>query len=1380
MNADAAIVISDSDSDAEQPGELHWSQRFDVPSPFQFHIHEESDEEFQRDLRLAKELSLQSYYADVDDDGYEVDDESSACSDCSITMTTGTQIRLKQSSVKDESDIDMPRIRFPLSKQLSQSRPKYRQNSKHKKTCDGRHHHRGDRKKESAGDKGAKKDKNNTDESQRDEKFPKALKPLRPILSDESLPDLSDHTHSTGCDKENGKGRHVKSKQSVHEEWKKYVPPLFSVAADIDDTKAESYGERQRNLYNKFNDTIARTTKKHHSLYKTHEVLKKSKKKSEKTTRNSPVKVYKSLKHSRQNLKPSYGLKLPNKSKLLKVKLVDKVGVFDDKFRKERKQLGDKKTNVFDSSFTDPHRNSVNRMRRFSEQSESSVCTIDSCSSWPSNVSSASQNKSDIDSITDSEVSFADSDQSGDELDKINANIVRRREENKVRKRRKSFDQSKASRCLKPIQRSFSCIEKPNIQSHDKSIFEILEEDICESDYSVKSEKEDGDSKVSEFSFRHYSPYIGKEKLKLHFQFFRKSLEKLSPSDLNTNPSFVTPKKEFLHCDYQSDFSSGNAIKKDSKISDSPPSENEKVKLQFQEFRQKVKCAFQKASNESEVSQMKQSYDLPKINRHFLDVLACSEKSQESKMDCIKSETQGYEESPLPKIELKHIRHKTGETPDIVQTEVKIEKNQEHMMGDYKSETVEESPLPKIERYTITSEPDLIQTRVVSEKCQNSKIGDDIEQSNLHKTEGRFNTNKTGNELNVDQTELVSDWPLHRIDLSKTNLYASSAPIHKVDLTKTELYLGPLPLLKIDIKATNIGLCQSHYTEEMDSEPQPLDSQDTQNQPRITDYFIKKDLDESIEDKKSVVYDSFHNMEKPVLKCESKSSIQIKDCSVFLERLKITHLLPKLAESDEEEDIDNKVSDCSSNKPFQRRNGRKRKVKCQRLLHKKSNPSSCIVSSSQSQHTLADSKLFVYDRQMKQLECFMQEARIDCNFESAQIILPQSHTNMIQACAEEGCVNLQHNLEFLNWFCSHYKPHAHIMSPVIETAFFGEVNIELVHETFHLLQKVNAKFPGQIKVEWKIIEKCLDISIVKRLSGEASELSILQASLLLKLLIQVLKLDLYSKDLSAQAEIRKSLAYKLLSHDVHSPYPNDLVNYLGLLTTDTKLEGSVQFNSGGDDNMNMTVYVLIQELLSLAIEVSSSCVIMASLLAEELKKLYTGLSKTESRSVLVNSISSDFVRYKLTELILESDYSGTRSLPARFPDSVIQIMECFSKAVPLKLGLPVASDLQDSGDDDSFIESFSTEDCEEIAMLVYYIVISYLECCRKKKNQSLRSRVDYYSSEELATLEAEDEWKQVPEYVDDFLDHLLSLNSNLSPATEHFILLLQCFTDLVE
>lgn len=1398
MNQDDTIIISDSESDVDQNYLLKvdaLSIQFETTgdTPKDNYSPDESDEEFQRDLQLAKELSLQSLYAD----GYEVDDEASASSDCSITMTTGTQTKLKQSSVKEESDNDLPKIRIPLSRQSSQSRQEDtgKQISNHKsdkKKTHGEYYHQEDRENKSAGDNVSKRDKK---KNNNDENLPKALKPLKPILSDGSLSDLSDHTNSSGCNKENGKrNRHIRTKHSVHEEWKKYIPPLFSVAADVDDMKAESYGEKTRNLYSKLNDGLTRNTRKHKLLYKTHNLVKRESDMREKKERESLAKGR--PKNSRKNSKPSHGIKVrsPKKSRLLK----GRIETLKSKSKKEEKHHAVKKMCEGDG-FSDSGRNRDNRMRTYSEQSESSICTADGNSSCPLSVS---KNKSDTELVEDSDVgidiqSFVDSDQSGDELDKINANILKRREKSKIRKRNKSFDQLRNSESMKPVQRSFSFVVKQKIQPHDKNILEILEKEISESDYSIKSEKEDRDSEFSESSYSQNSPSscLDKEKLKLHFQSFRNSLEKLE-----RHPGFITPEKEFFYSDIKLSSLTGDAIKKEDKHSASAvkvgisPLEGKEIKQQIQIFRQKFKSSFQKENIKSEVNQKN---EMPKINRHFLDVLDY-EKREESEMDGIKSEKEEIKESPLSKTGLKNeiSLHKTGTWPSIFQTEIKNEKSQELIISDCNSEINEESPLPVIElkhkRHSTLTSTDVIQTEERTQKKSDQMMDDYISKAAeasvhknlmvgnnhldalLHKAQKKY-VNNLGPELNPVQAKVVTEWPIHSLDLSKTNFYASAVPIHKVNLRETELYMSELPLLKIDLKAANISL--DKYVDESDSDSRPLTPQDIKNQPKITDFFTNKECSDSIADKYPVVFDRTPDVREPNAKYETKpAAIHVRDCSVLLEPLAMD-LSPYIADVDEEEKNINLNTDEVSNNFFQRKSGRKRKVKCQRLLSQKSLPSSCPAFLSLSQHTVVDSGIVSCDRLMKQLECFMQDARIDHELGLAEVSLPESHSNMIHACVEEGCVNLKHNLEFLNWFCNHYKPQTHIMTQIIETAFLHEVSIEGVNETFHLLQKVNSRYPGQIRFEWKTIEHCLNILIVKRLSGEASELSVLQASLLLKLIIQVLKLDLYSKDLNAQSEIRKSLAYRLLSGDVHSPYPKDMIGYLALLITDSRLEGLL--NPAGDKDVFVAVNGQVQELLTLAVEVSSSCVSMASHLAEEFKKLYNGLSKVSDRSLLLNSIRSDLVRYKLAELILESEYSGTWSLPARFPDSVTQIISCFAKAVPLKLGHQPACDLLDNVDDDRVLE-YSVSDCEEIAMLMYYALVSYLECCKRKISQSLRSRVEYCSSKELATYKIKDEWTQFLEYVDDFLDHLLSLNSNLSPATEHYILLMQCLSDLNE
>ena len=49
----------------------------------------------------------------------------------------------------------------------------------------------------------------------------------------------------------------------------------------------------------------------------------------------------------------------------------------------------------------------------------------------------------------------------------------------------------------------------------------------------------------------------------------------------------------------------------------------------------------------------------------------------------------------------------------------------------------------------------------------------------------------------------------------------------------------------------------------------------------------------------------------------------------------------------------------------------------------------------------------------------------------------------------------------------------------------------------------------------------------------------------------------------------------------------------------------------------------------------------------------------------------------------------------------------------MKLGHQPACDLLDNIDDDRVLV-YSVSDCEEIAMLMYHALVSYLECCKSK------------------------------------------------------------------
>ena len=1174
-------------------------------------------------------------------------------------MTTGVHIRHVQS---EQDDLDLPRIKYPSSRSSSELKTKYRKQNRHSHKL-----HLENQNGKSKDVKPVRNDYKNNVENKTDNCFPIDHKPLKPILSDDSLPDLDSPTNEScfptalkplksispdsslpdldstanlpTCNKENTKAKVKKPKRNLHEEWKKYIPPLFSVSDDLHHSEAY-YGEKQRCLYHKYNAALARTTKKHQVLHKTHELLRKSEKKIDKAIRNKcvllPEYSSKAEHQSRQRIQFSRSLKSSKRYRLQNVKSNAKVKVFESRRNKKRKQLSERKSHISNRSspVTNPCRSKKSRDRRFSWNSESSVSTLDSCASFHSCVSSASQNRSDVyfSSVSDSEIydeNNAYANLSDDEQDKINANLVKQREE---RKRHMSVDEMKTSDHLKPVQRAFSCEDKPDMRAIDKSIFDVIEE---LSDYSVNDEKKTSCNFSHEYSLDQDSPSTDKNKLKLQFNYFQNKL-KMSIEKITSRSKVrlltEIPEKQLLdgcHVLDQSSENDTNEISTDmSYVSDNPCTDDEKLKVQWKILQQNLRKTFHKISEQSKDKPV----NMPKINRHFLDVL---NRTENKKVTAVNDVNSLDNESPLPTIERRY------------------------------------------NRYT----------------CNGA----------------------TG--LNLIQNNMIKDSNHSNVDLTKTKVYKSNTPLHKLDITETSLYLSDLPVYKIDIKSTKVSLNGSDCVDENDLQTMPLILQDTQHQLKITDYFtpcskdfgtskgnctdssytpvkrkessfantqfeqkvieeelnltktgidpaiyfdkaedipvIKQEQNVSVTDKNTkntkICNSSSYDSLMPLLSNENcVLSVPIYDCAVHLERLATEKLKASDPVSSDEE-ID-RINANIRIKRSKSGTSQKRKVRCKTVPNQE-NSLHCSITSLKPIST--NLQIFSNQTQAKQLECFLQEVRTDCDSVS-DFILPQSHTDILQGCTEESCISLQHNLEFLRWFTVHYKPTPQILSQLIDIAFFNDVSRELVYRTYSLLQQICCQFPSCIEIDYDVILKCLDVVIAKQQNEENAPVSILQASLLLKVFVQALKVNLYSKNLSEIAEIRKSLAYSLFSYDVHSPYPRILMQYLVVIINNWESE---------EESLIFRPWILptLQEFLALAVEVSSDYMISVSHLAEELKGNYIDLSSIKRKHLLLNSITSDLLRYKLTELLLESQYSGTLSLPTRFPDSAVQILGSFSK-----------------------------------------------------------------------------------------------------------------------
>ena len=1075
----------------------------------------------------------------------------------------------------EELDHDLPKI--GRSKDVRKSLQPNKEKEKRKR----HHHHHSHRHHK------IKSKRHRIEDCDDDLKFPTALKPLGDLKQSQ----------------ENVKKHAVKIKKKAHDEWKKFVPPLFSVAAENESEKKEqTYGERQRNLYDKF-----------YNIKQQSKQLKKSK-------------------HLKQ-LKSSVLLKSPKKKSLCKSESDTKCDLISDR------------------------------------QPPPSPCNDDS----------------------------------DNEIDRINANLVKKK---KFRTRHRSLDQRNPVVLLKPI-RSLSCAEKTIDQKG--GILDIMQKEITDSPKSIKSEPEEL-----------ASPSINVEKLKEKFEIYRNSLKKSRQNDKQSSPSAEIKehsKDIILPVTVDNEKDDIDSINKT--ISE------EKVKLQVQVLKQRMKSGLINNTACLELDNVKiDRHFLDVIGEENIKIKAEPPEKVDGKIDLsdyecdtgkIKKEVERKiidtdeivsDESPLPTIVRHYVdAHKTKLVTSLKKIERSGNGESPQIKKDHSKENIDalntsdyESPLPTItRRYNVEYyRPGLAKNE--HEKCEENAAHIQIDENKSHNPSiGGNNQVKQNNvcinnnslcikepvdekgdknfmdyefveeqphfpELNLIQMpQVVADLNFNNIDLRRTNLYASSVPLHQIQLNERNLYVSELPLVRISISGTNAPIAQTEN--DLDKWSPKKDISPIKDQPKITNYFapLNKTSTEGLktsDQELPVIADTEPKIDivTATEKSDIKKELKIKGCTVMLKRLK-NESLSKIVQPDMEEmAIDNysNITEQIETKIIRQRDGRKRKISYRRLSQRSETYHSESLSTSQNSSSHGKNRESL-SRQMRQLECFMQQTRISDGCESVQH-LPLTHTYICTSLHDDGSSNISHLLEFLYAF-RHYKPKSNVISQVIDVSFFCEVEKVFVYEAYQLLQEMNTRFPGVVKVDWKIIEKCLNIVQERK----NNELAYLQASLLLKLLTESLKLDLYTKDCSEHREIRQSMAYKIF-HDIHSPNSRDLVKYMGLLLSGSQLEKKNETIAGDVKNVFGGIVVeTIQDLLEISVDVSSSCICQAGRLAEELKTIYKGLRGMERKTTLVNSIKSSLVRYKLTEVLLEGEYTGTYPLSANFPDSVLQIMECFYK-----------------------------------------------------------------------------------------------------------------------
>ncbi|KAL3863524.1 hypothetical protein ACJMK2_005276 [Sinanodonta woodiana] len=329
--------------------------------------------------------------------------------------------------------------------------------------------------------------------------------------------------------------------------------------------------------------------------------------------------------------------------------------------------------------------------------------------------------------------------------------------------------------------------------------------------------------------------------------------------------------------------------------------------------------------------------------------------------------------------------------------------------------------------------------------------------------------------------------------------------------------------------------------------------------------------------------------------------------------------------------------------------------------------------------------------------------------------MTQLHINTIEGCFEEGMLFLSHGLKFLNDVCFRCKPTSDMVGRIVTSSFQLQdknVSTHLVQYAYKTLMIINQVYPGLIQVNWVLIEDCLK-GIVSSRSCESSTGTQTQACLLLSLLTDVLLDDLFNRDISDQKQIQSSMAFKVLSYDTSRSNIEVIVDYIRCILCGISDHAiSAGLAQGSPNGIEYKVLPILQRLLDLAVNVSRSCEDCATYIGTRLLQMYIYLPGLGHKSLLLQTIMSDLLALKLSQLVLEKEYDNIMPLGG-FPDSLGSVFESFFSAVPYKNHLtPPTTPTSDN--EDNGVARSSTDDiiepttCEELCMLLFYSVKSYL------------------------------------------------------------------------
>ncbi|XP_060066653.1 uncharacterized protein LOC132546941 [Ylistrum balloti] len=422
--------------------------------------------------------------------------------------------------------------------------------------------------------------------------------------------------------------------------------------------------------------------------------------------------------------------------------------------------------------------------------------------------------------------------------------------------------------------------------------------------------------------------------------------------------------------------------------------------------------------------------------------------------------------------------------------------------------------------------------------------------------------------------------------------------------------------------------------------------------------------------------------------------------------------------------------------------------------------------------------------------------------DSLSLKLSKMHIDTIGVCfEEEGPYCLRHAIKFIYDFSLKYAPTSDIIKQLLFKGILENSQVDLMYSSYRTLKLIQQRYPGTIQIDWETLKLVMDNINLGLGFVQQDVVILLRISLFLQLTVTCYEDDLYYHDVVDPKGLRQSMAFKCLTSDSmsYTGCVKQLTNWVVCSLTYGEFQEVQEISSPffrernpGVNQSSQTENVilrqevrkllpLLQRLLKIAIDINLSCSDCARTCASELIKSFVYLS-LGYKKLLLQTMQSSLLQFKLVILMLENNCECDTFSYYEFPSGVRDVMENLFQAQPPRLMNTPPTTPQSEEEEEAgagrLIPKVSSVAVEELAMLQYYALLSYLQCLKAKSHVPLRVRVKL-PEKEFGSLSPENvkELEKLPTHIEELRGHYLQLAVDLTQDTEKYLMMMLCLKD---